>query len=361
MKTLFFRILFFSCCFIGLISFHPPLGYQQEIAKSKREIKRLVRKQKVPGLAIAISVDGKTVWKEGFGYANKELSISASPDSSQFRIASISKSLTATALAILYEQEKIDLDEKIREHVSYFPKKQFPITIRQVGGHLAGIRSYEGNEFLSNKNYNSVQDGLGIFKDDPLEFKPKTDYLYSSYGFNLLSAVVEEASETDFLDFMQSTIFQPLQMENTCADKADSLLTNRVAFYSKSKRNIESATPVDNSYKWAGGGFLSSASDLLKFGNAILGNKLIQESTLDEFTTAQKKKNGKSTYYGIGWQNWKDPNGFNWFGHSGGGVGATTQFLIQPDKRIVIVILSNLSDVNMEKTLEVIASSFTKS
>jgi CubicO group peptidase (beta-lactamase class C family) len=149
-------------------------------------------------------------------------------------------------------------------------------------------------------------------------------------------------------------------METTCADKADSLLMNKVIFYSKSKNKIKISPEVDNSYKWAGGGFLSTSADLLKFGNAILENKLIQKSTFNEFTKPQKKANGKSTYYGIGWQNWKDPNGFNWVGHSGGGVGATTQFLIQPDKKIVIVILSNLSDVNMDETLKEIASSFTE-
>ncbi len=361
MRTVFLPILFFIFCFIGLNSFHPPISYLKPISKSKREITRLIRKEKIPGLAIAVSIDGKTVWKEGFGYANRELLIPVNVDSSQFRIASVSKPLTATALAILYEQKKIELDEKIQKHVTYFPKKRFPITIRQVGGHLAGIRSYEGNEFLSNKNYYSVEDGLRIFIDDSLAFKPKTDYLYSSYGFNLLSAVVEEAGETDFLDFMQSTIFQPLQMGMTCADRADSLLIHRTAFYSKSRKEVKIAKSVDNSYKWAGGGFLSTTTDLLKFGNAILENKLIQKSTLAEFTKPQTKSNGKSTYYGIGWQNWKDSNGFNWFGHSGGGVGATTQFLIQPDKKIVIVILSNLSDVDMDRTLKVIASEFTES
>ncbi len=290
MRTIFIRFLFFVCFIIVLIAFRFPISYIKPITKSKKQIIRLIRKEQIPGLAIAVSVGGKTVWQEGFGYANKELLIPVNPNFSQFRIASISKPLTATALAVLYEQNKVDLDEKIQKYVSYFPLKQFPITVREVGGHLAGIRDYEGNEFLNDKNYNSVQDGLRIFMYDSLKFKPKTDYLYSSYGFNLLSAVVEGASKNDFLDFMQSNVFRPLRMEMTCADRADSLLIHRTAFYSKSKKEIRISSPVNNSYKWAGGGFLSTTTDLLKFGNAILENKLIRKSTLNEFTKPQKKE-----------------------------------------------------------------------
>lgn len=350
--------------FFGFICAHVQLqaqtaDYSTQIKKGQRIIQKLFRKEKIPGLAISVSVKGKTVWSEGYGYANLTGRIKVDPDSSQFRVASISKPFTATALAILYEQGLISLDKNVQYYTQAFPPKKYPITIRQLAGHLGGIRHYQGREFTNNIHYSSVSEGLSIFKNDSLIYKPGQKFHYSSYGYNLLSAAMEGASGQPFLQLMDNIVFCSLGMHMTCADKKDSLLIHRTNFYSKRKGKIVEASEVDNSYKWAGGGFLSTAPDIIRFGNSYIYSSLLKKETIQLFTRPMKTAKGKSTYYGLGWQNWIDPNGRNWYGHSGGGVGATSELLIQPEEEIVIVILTNLTGAKTKKYLKQIAKSFT--
>jgi len=144
----------------------------------------------IPGFAVAVAVDGKIVWSEAFGYADLEAKRPATPET-QFRIGSVSKPLTADAVAQLYEAGKLDLDAPVQRYVPTFPQKGAPITTRLLGGHLAGIRHYKGAEFTLNQHFASVTAGLAIFKDDSLVAPPGTRFSYSSYGFNLIGAVVE--------------------------------------------------------------------------------------------------------------------------------------------------------------------------
>src|SRR3989441_3108423 len=133
---------------------------------------------------------------------------------------------------------------------------QAPITTRLLGGHLAGIRHYQGNEFVLNQRFPTVTAGLAIFETDPLVAPPGTRFSYSSYGFNLISAVVEGASGEQFLAYMSRHVFQPLKMTRTAPDRNDSLIPNPTRFYQRTESGQFVLAPsVDNSYKWAGGGF----------------------------------------------------------------------------------------------------------
>jgi CubicO group peptidase (beta-lactamase class C family) len=152
---------------------------------------------KAPGLSIAVGRDGKILWSEGFGFADLAAHKPVTPQT-QFRIGSVSKPLTAAGLMLLMEEGKIDLDADIHKYVPDYPDKGAPITTRQLAGHLAGIRHYRGKEFYSGQHYDSIQAGLKIFEDDPLLFKPGEAFSYSSYGFNLISVVMESASQQKF-------------------------------------------------------------------------------------------------------------------------------------------------------------------
>src|SRR5882762_11044476 len=162
----------------------------------------------LPGFALAVAVDGRIVWSEAFGYADLAAKRTATP-ATQFRIGSVSKPLTATAIAQLFETGKLDLDAPVQRYVPSFPKKGAPITTRLVGGHLAGIRHYQGDEFTLNRHFATVTEGLSIFANDTLLFPPGTRFSYSSYGFNLLGAVVEGASGENFLAYMSRHVFKP--------------------------------------------------------------------------------------------------------------------------------------------------------
>ena len=196
---------------------------------------------------------------------------------------------------------------------------------------------------MSDVYFPTVEEGLAIFQDDALLFEPGTNYSYSSYGWNLISAVIERASGEDFLPYMQKNVFDPLGMVNTTADIAINEITNRTKFYVRRGSRAMDAPYVDNSYKWAGGGFIGSAEDLILFGNAHLDVGFLTQRSLDELQTAQQLSNGESTNYGMGWASRTDENGRYRVGHSGGSVGGITQFVTYPKEKVVVAMVSNCS------------------
>ncbi|XP_038077071.1 serine beta-lactamase-like protein LACTB, mitochondrial [Patiria miniata] len=297
-------------------------GLQEAVRRSRDLLRRVKDEAGSPGIVVAVSVDGKLLWAEGMGYADVENRLPCT-SKSVHRIASISKSLTMTAVAKLWEEGKLDLDKPIQHYVPEFPEKEVDgkkveITTRQLVSHLAGIRHYSkdyieklGNqtdkdgasklaqdsktsskndktndatktmnnnggkdtketEFYVTKDYSSVVDALELFKDDPLRHKPGSKYYYTTHGWTLVSAVVDAAADEDFLVYMKK-IFKDLGLTHTVPDEASPLIYNRARGYTKNKKGRLINVPAVNlSHKWAGGGFLSDVGDLVQFGNAML-------------------------------------------------------------------------------------------
>jgi CubicO group peptidase (beta-lactamase class C family) len=307
-----------------------------------------------------VAVDGQIVYSEGFGYADLEQRVPAWP-TTKFRIGSVSKPLTAVALVQMVEQGKIDLDAPVQKYVPSFPDKGALITLRMLAGHLAGIRHYKDDEFTISKHYDRVVDGLKIFADDPLVSPPGKEFHYSSYGFNLVSAAIESASGETFLPYMHAHVFGPLGMRNTVADQPSEIIAERARFYDKPKDQPEQNAPyVDNSYKWAGGGFLSTSEDLTQFGSALLQPGFLKPESLRLLFTSQKTTEGKETGYGMGWFVGKSKSGHRIFQHSGGSVGGSSQLILYPDAHVVVAMICNFGGRwNMEE-VESIAEGFEK-
>lgn len=322
--------------------------HQKQIEKANILASRFLNSQKIPGMAISVSENNKLIWSQGFGYADIKNKKKVISDSTLFRIASISKTLTAFALAKLVDDNKMEFDASLYTYVPNFPKKKYDFTIKQLGAQLAGIRHYKKREFSLNKNMDIVE-GLTIFKDSPLLFKPGERYAYSTYGYNLLSVAMQNASGIDFTTYMNETIFNPLKMENTHLDSFDKTYKNTTKFYIKRKEKIKIGAKVNNEYKAAGGGFLSTSEDLILFGNQFIYPTIISENSLKELVTPLKPVLGKSNNYGIGIKIAKTKKNTLKYSHSGGGIGATTHLLIYPEKEVVISILTNLSGVKMAK------------
>ncbi len=296
---------------------------------------------RAPGVAIAVSRNGRLVWSGVEGLADVELAVPV-VQTTRMRSGSVSKPLTAAALGILVEEGRLDLDAPVQRYVPDFPSKAWPITARQLAGHLAGIRHYEGDEFLIRDHYPNVRASLAIFAKDALLFEPGTRFSYSSYGWNLLSAVIEGASGEPFLAFMQKRVFRPSGMRHTCADEVTPIVPGRSGFYTRDEAGaVVNAGYVDNSYKWAGGGFLSTAEDLVAFGNALLEGRLLKPETRALLWTSQKTSDGKDTEYGIGWTVDRDSRGRARVRHSGGAQGGTANLVIYPAERLVLAMLVN--------------------
>ena len=333
-------------------------SFAEAIAQADQIAGKVFADEKFPGMAVAVAYDGVVVWEKGYGFADVEAGKEVDPNESLFRIGSVSKTLSSIALARLAEEGKLDLDKEVQVYVDYFPKKEYPITVRQVAGHIAGIRHYIGMEFMSNVYYPDVKSSMDIFKDDPLLFEPGSKYSYSSYGWNLLAAVVEGASGEDFLSFMQREVFDKAGMNNTHPEYPGKYEDQKVQFYIQEEGKNYIAPIVDNSYKWAGGGFIGSARDLLRFSDAVYANRLIQSSTYKEWVTGLQTGAGKPTNYGIGWRLGKDKKDRNWVGHSGGSMGGTTMFLVYPEQKLTVVTLVNLSRARMNDLAWRVAEQF---
>jgi CubicO group peptidase (beta-lactamase class C family) len=332
---------------VSSVAVRPPERYRAAVERARTIICTELLPH-IPGVQVAVAVDGKIVWSEGFGYADLERRLPVSA-ATQFRIGSVSKSLTGDAVALLVHQGKLDLDAPVQKYVPSFPVKPWPVTTRELAGHTAGVRHYRGDEFLLNKPFHSVTEGLAIFANDSLLFAPGTRFSYSTYGWNLVSAVVEGASGQDFLSYMSRNVFRPLRMVHTAPDRVDSLLPDRTAFYdADSTGAFHLAPPVDNSYKWAGGGFVSTAEDLVTFGSAHLapGARLAQAS-LDLLMTSQHTSDGKETGYGVGWFIARDSLGHRYVFHGGGSVGGTTAFSVDLGGKIAFALCSNLTDAQL--------------
>jgi CubicO group peptidase (beta-lactamase class C family) len=297
----------------------------------------------IPGFNVAVAIDGKIIYSEGFGYADLEQRVPAW-QITKFRIGSVSKPLTSAALMKLVEQGKIDLDAPIQKYVPSFPDKGALITPRMLAGHLAGIRHYKDGEPDNQKHYDSVVAGLERFQNDPLVVQPGTKFSYSSYGYNLLSAAIEAAAGKRFLDFEQEQVFTPLGLLNTVADQPADVIPQRARFYSRDKgMPTQNSMFVDNSYKWAGGGFISTSEDLVRFGSALLQPGYLKAESLALLFTPQRTKDGKETNYGMGWFIGKSKSGKRIFEHSGGSVGGSSELILYPDSHMVVAFICNFS------------------
>ncbi len=299
---------------------------------------------RIPGLSIGFMKDD-FIWSEGFGYADLENMVQAKPESS-YRLASITKTLTAIAVLKLAEAGKIDLDAEIQTYVSSFPRKKWPVTVRLLLGHLGGISHYKNYEVEGHiKVHKNTKEALAIFQDFDLIAQPGTRYYYSSYGFNLLGAVVEGASGMPYGQYIKKYIFEPLGMKDTRMDDPVDIIPNRVRGYRLIDGEIKNSEYVDVSSRFAGGGTRSTVVDLLKYAKGIMEGKILKEETWRKMFTSMATKGGFFTGYGMGW-NVRPMRGHFMVGHSGSQPETRTLLLIFPKERLAIALASNLEGMN---------------
>lgn len=489
--------------------------HEESVRKARQILRRHMEEVGAPGMVVAVTVNGKQVWTDGFGFADLENGVRCSP-MTVMRIASISKAITMTAVAKLWEDGKLDLDAPIQKYVPNFPVKTYngeevTITTRQLISHKSGIRHYKlkdpknkenkkkendqsndgskaqtadhkgtavtvpikddklatgkvslkerenisigsetdleekliltpnkDNENIScskkikqpeekdknekctcSKNvhkrrkgkkkkkeeedddefdlkeyyikeeYETIQDALELFQNDELFHKPGEGFLYTTHGWTVVSAVVEGAAQKPFTEVIRRLFFE-LGLNNTYLDKSSPIIYRRASYYIRDKHGrLKNAPYVDNSYKWAGGGFLSTVGDLCKFGNAMLyasqheckdedTPKLpgyLKASTIQHLWTPVDGTNRgwQDRTYGMGWEAIQDKcfyefcrNTRHHAYHTGAAVGASSILLILPQKEssgaipegVVVALLTNMQGVGLHKVALEIAELF---
>ena len=326
-----------------------------KITKIETAISSVMSRQGIPAVSVAIVEDNQIRFQRGYGMADVENFVPAKA-LTVYRLASVSKSLTATAAMQLVERGKLDLDAPVQKYVPSFPTKNFPITTRQLLAHLSGIRNYKPGEGERTNRYETLTDALSIFKDDPLDFEPGTKYSYTTFGYTLLGAVIEGASGMKYEDYLRENIFKLAGMQHTYVDDIYALIPNRArgyrpkvyAVFNGENRN---ASLMDSSYKIPGGGLVSTAEDIARFAIAVQSGVLIKQETFEQMSKSQRTRDGRETGYGYGWYVGGNSGGFasdpNSVWHGGVQPGFTSDLVLLPKKRFALVILTNLEGGGM--------------
>jgi serine beta-lactamase-like protein LACTB, mitochondrial len=316
-------------------------------AKLESAVSKFMAQSSVPGVSVAVVEDGEYVWSEGFGMADLENFVPATPQT-LYRLASISKSLTAVGAMQLWERGKLDLDAPVQKYCPAFPQKSSPITTREVLAHLGGIRHYKSDsqddpEVGNTKHFNDpITAGLDFFKNDSLVAPPGTKFSYSTQGFTLVGCAMEGASGEKYVDFMRENVIGPAGMSDTQTDNRFAVIPHRTRFYHKYESGqVANAEFLDSSYKIPGGGWLSSADDMARFEVAILHDKLLKPATRELMWTPQKLTNGDKSDYALGWGTGTSLGIFD-VGHGGGQQGTSTFFMIVPERKDGVVVLINM-------------------
>jgi len=300
---------------------------------------------RIPGLSVGF-VKGDFTWARGFGWADIENKSPAKANSS-YRLASISKTITAVAVLKLVEEGKIKLDAQIQAYVPYFPRKRWPVTIRQLLGHIGGISHYRNDAAEGHiKEPKNTREALAIFQDFPLVAEPGTKYNYSSYGYNLLGAAIEEASGLSYGQFVKTYIFDPLGMADSRMDSPREIIPNRVRGYQIANGVLRNSEYVDISSRFAAGGLRSTVVDLLKYARGIMKGQILSPATWRLMFAPLVLRNGLMTGYGLGWgvEPW---NGHFAVNHSGSQPETRTQLLVFPGEDFAVAIACNLEGANL--------------
>ena len=318
--------------------------YRAEIRAFEEFVAKEMRADRIPGISIAFQ-KGDFLYAKGFGYSDLENGVRAKPETA-YRLASITKPMTAVGILKLVEEGKIDLDAPVQEYVPYFPEKKWKITVRELLGHLGGISHYRNRWELHIKEHKDTREAIGIFANFPLVAEPGTEFHYSSYGYNLLGAVIEGASGRHYGDYMRRNVWAPLGMNDTRMDDPNEIIKNRVRGYRLIEGKLKNSEFIDISSRFAGGGTRSTVLDLLKFARGITSGKVISRKTFDLMSTSMATKKGLLTDYGMGLRV-RPVNGHFVVSHSGSQAETRTLLVIFPKEDFAIAIGCNLEGTNL--------------
>ena len=353
----------------SVTQFTPVRKWTEAVEQGRQLVRTGITEQNLPGLSVAVGVGGDIVWAEGFGLADLEKRTPVTPDT-QFRMGTASVSLTSAAVALLLDRSRLSLDDEIQTYVPAFPRKQWPVTLRQLMGHLAGVRTDSGDEGpLFEQHCERPVEALPAFEKQSLLFEPGTQFRYSSYGWILMSAAVEAAAAEPFQEFMRKQIFDPLGMDDTMADSATDPIPDRATpyfprFAADPHYGPDPMRPVDYSCYSGASVFVSTPSDLVRFAMALSSGKLLQPATVQLLQTSQRLASGQETGYGLGWDLETATIGgkqTHLVGHDGDSLGGmVASFMTFPEYGIVVAVTSNTSYADTYSVAVKIAQAFAE-
>jgi serine beta-lactamase-like protein LACTB len=329
----------------------PAAQYSGAVDEARSLARALLVRENLPGLSVAVAINGEIVWAEGFGFANVERRVPVTPRT-RFRTGSVSKTLTSAAVALLNDRGRIDLDAPVQTYVPSYPQKQWTISTRQLLGDVAGVHRPRGDSYdnLAYGHCTNLTEALKAFADEPLSFEPGTKYQFSTYGWVLLSTVVENASGETFPTFMSREVFKALGMDRTALEGADND-ADVVSFYfpradMNPRLGLQDGPGADYSCFMGAGAFLSTPSDLVRLGSAMMKPGLLTAETIRMFQTPLQLKSGASTGFALGWKVDTIPLAgvpARLLRHRATPTGSTVSLSLFPDRTLAISAATNVT------------------
>jgi CubicO group peptidase (beta-lactamase class C family) len=305
-----------------------------------------MREQRIPGLSLAVVLDGRVIKAQGYGYADLEFRVPVTPETI-FQSGSIGKQFTATAVMMLVEEGKIGLEDSITKYFPHAPANWNSITIHDLLSHQSGIKNYtDGKEVNLRKDY-SEDELLDIAESLPLDFPPGSDWSYSNTGYVVLGVLIHKVTGDFYGDFLHERIFVPLGMKTRVISESD-IIPNRARGYqllNRQWKNQDWVSPTLNTT--ADGSLYFTTLDLAKWDAALYTTKLLKASSLDQMWTVQKLGSGPNEgqpnkgRYGFGWFI-DSMNGHRLIEHGGAWQGFTDSICRYVDDQLTVIVLTNL-------------------
>ena len=337
-------------CLILLVL--PVFAQPDQFERVRAAIREQMQKRNVPSVSVAVARDGKIIWEEAFGWADRENRIEATPHTI-YSLASISKPFTATALMILKQRGLVDLDRPINDYLGDAKIKvrvgnPNDVTVRRVANHSSGLPLHY-QFFYADEPFRAPSCDETILRYGNTVTAPGEKYQYSNFGYGLLDYVITRASGKDYADFMRTEVFAPLGMTHAAIALQPNIAPGLEKFHAIRYGTDGLPIPFYEFDHPGASAVYASAHDLVRFGmfhlKAHLSDQkaILSDANIDEMQRPTMKAE-EAWSYGIGWRSGQHSSGQRVLFHTGGMGGVSTILCMLPDDKIAFAVLANASN-----------------
>jgi CubicO group peptidase (beta-lactamase class C family) len=346
-----YKLFFIPFIFLLILSCSFAQGRQEkQLSKNLDELISQRLPAIAPGCVVLIVKKGTIIYRKAFGTANLELNVPMQPEMI-FRTGSMGKQYTAIAILQLVEQGKIALQDSVQKYVRDFPSKGYTITIENLLTNTSGIKNYQEIVNTSNEliNYTPKQ-GVDYFKNEPLEFKPGSQFKYSNSNFYLLGYIIELVTGKGYEEYLQQNVLNRAGLKSTYYIHPEKIIPNMASGYSRFDGKLENAILENVTTMYAAGALMANVDDLYKWHQALYSLKIVNKETLDKAFTPYKFADGSLSEYGYGWFV-KNIDESKTIEHSGSTDGFQSDEIYLPDEDVFIATLFNCFEADMDWTI----------
>jgi CubicO group peptidase (beta-lactamase class C family) len=329
-----------ACLALGLLT-------QASGASREADVDAYLRNQAaltgVPGMSVAVVSEGKVVFARGYGLANLELEVPATP-STVFELASVSKPFVATGVMLLVEEGKVALDDPVTKHLPFLPAAWSVIQVHHLLEHTSGLKDYLEAPKFSFRLDHSRRELIEPVTAAPFAFVAGEKWSYSNTNYLLLGWMIEDVSGQSLATFLRERVFRPLGMNATRVNDPRAIIPGRATGYEREAGEWKARDFVSPTLVATGdGAVVSSALDLAKWAQALEERRLLRPETRERMQTPARIKNGTNAGYGLGW-GLGQRGGHAVVEHGGAFAGFRSHIARFPTDRLAVVVLGNASN-----------------